>query len=253
MIAELIAVAIVLCSTGNYARISFNSIQYKSGFFIAAFYAFRSVGFYSFLWLTNPANILAAFLISPWLIKSLAKNIKVKMPLNRWVIFVFLLIALCSCMSVYFPEHYFESALPYPRVTTIFFFAAVHFFLLGSVLLYSKLYSIKYVKRVGGLATKYHSYITIAFFAVIFCSPNFLHVTKDLISGTAYHYSIESKQRFELLKNCKTDTCYVPMHKYWASSIENFKKEDLNTNPFIHIDKYFGKTILYEPVKSSQK
>jgi len=247
IVINLAAIAIVLASKGNYVRVSYNTIQYKSNIFLASYYAMRSLGYYCFIWIINPANIFALLLLFPFLIKVINKatlafaNCK-----NKKSFFIFLVIAFVMCFSIYFPEHYFESDVPYPRITTIFFFTAFHIFLVACFLFFPKENQNKFFNNLFAVTTRYQSYIAIIFFVIIFCSRNFISITSDLVTGTACNYALESKQRYETLKNCTADTCYVSRHKYWASSIENFKKEELNTNPFIHIDKFFGKKILYK-------
>jgi hypothetical protein len=135
----------------------------------------------------------------------------------------------------------------------LFFFAAYHLFWL---LIFFVLIKMKNKQRLFAfiaMLRKYRVYVLVLFFMSIFSSRNFLNVTRDLISGTAWHYNAEAKQRLDFLKNCHSDTCYVDKHKFWASSIEYFREEDINTKPFIHIDKYYGKKILFKQETSLQK
>ena len=246
-LAHLAGIAVVLASSGNYSRISYNSIAYKSNILLALFYAVRSAGYYCCIWFINPANVLALLLLIPY-IYHLSKRLNKNLPsfIKKINPLTFLIAASCICLTVYFPEHYFESAIPYPRITTIFLFAFIHVVLITDFLFFIRIKNNRRIISFISYVKKYQVYIAAFFFISIFCSKNFSNVLHDLLSGIAYNYNKEAKQRFEFLQNCASDTCYVSYYKNWPSSIQSFQREGMNTTPFIHMDKYFGKTILYK-------
>ncbi len=238
----LCGILVVFLSGGNHARILNDATTYNSGFFIAIFYSLRAVGYYFLLWLINPVNISLLLLLLPQMYKI---NVYSEFFSSKTFIVV-LIMSLFLCAIIYFPLFYFESAIPFPRITTLVFFIGFHLFILILFLVSKQQLSGK--KKLFSIIfeNKFYKYLWLIFFVALFTSKNFLAVAKDIISGTAYNYNKEANARFNYLKNCKTDTCYIEYYKYWPSSIENFPKENMNTNPFIHIDKYFGKTILYK-------
>ncbi len=246
LIANLLAITVVFSAHGNYARIAQSKTGYTSNIFSAIFYSFRSAGYYSFIWIITPAIILSLLILIPLLKKITDDNYEKLSAYSKNLYWIILLLIFFGCITIYFPEHYFESQIPYPRITTLYFFSFYHFLTLLISFILLRFKNNKQLKFFCTYLINYRLFFAMIFFVALFCSSNFLHVSKDLVNGTAYYYNIEANQRFDSLKNCKSDTCYVQPHKYWASSIENFQKEELNTNPFIHIDKYFGKTILYE-------
>lgn len=250
VISALCGILLVAVCKGNHLRISHDSAIHQQIFFIALFTSISSAGYYFIVWIINPVNIAATILILP-IIQRIIINTKSTLgsviSVNK--LFIITLLGYLLCSIIYFPLNYFESDLPFPRITMLVFFVASHLFLIILFLflvnfgwLYDFIFKIFKIKN-------FKLFSWVFFFAAIFSSRNFTKVTKDLFNGNAYYYNREANARFHYLKTCKSDTCYVSYFKHWPSSIQNFEKEQDNTDPFNHLEKYFGKTILYKTDK----
>jgi hypothetical protein len=244
VIVAATGICIVIFSKGNLERVQNDSLTYQQNILLAFFYSARSITYYSLLWLINPANFCLLLILLPYARKYQAgKRWINKMSMTKSILllsFFFLL-----CISIYLPMNLFESEIPFPRVTSLFFFFGSYLFLLFTYFFLCKFTAIdNFINKLSSLKN-YSAFLWLLFFAGIFLSKNFTGVVKDIFSGTAYHYNQEANKRFQKLKKSIGDTCYVSYYKYWPSSIMLFKNEDEDLNPFIHIDKYFGKTIIY--------
>lgn len=250
IISTLCGILLVGFCKGNHLRIHNDALIHQQNFFIALFTSFGSVGYYTLVWLVNPANIAAILLILPIIQRIIIDTKSISSSVisgNRIIIII--LLAYLLCATIYFPLHYFESDLPFPRITMLVFFTASHLFLIILYLLLVNIPSLNHFIKEVLRIRRFKLFSWIFFFTAIFLSRNFINVTKDLFSGNAYYYNLEANERFKHIKACKSDTCYVSYFRRWPSSIQNFKNERNNTNPFNHINKYFGKTILYKEGK----
>jgi hypothetical protein len=81
----------------------------------------------------------------------------------------------------------------------------------------------------------------IAFIISVIFSNNFLKVSSDLFSGTAFKFNLEQSKRYSDLRNCREDTCYIDSLKNWPASIEQAPKEKDASNPLLYWNTYFGK------------
>ncbi len=248
----LIAILVVFCaaiivflSPGNNNRVQNDQHNYHPGLITAVFYSLRAVCYYFLLWLVNPSNIFAVVLIELLLLRRIRTSFKFISTQKLLIAFISLIFL---CATIYFPLFYFESSLPFPRVTTLVFFVGAHLFFIFLFLLLKKYQSFRFQNKIFSFISQdqVNNHLTMLFFIFIFTSNNFISVSKDVMSGTAYYFNKEAIERFKSIRSCTSDTCHVSYYKDWPSSIEPFKKESDNSNPFIHVNKYFGKTILYK-------
>lgn len=245
--AAVCSLAFVALSKGNNLRVEKDAAVYDQNILYAFFYSARAVGYYGLVWLVTPINIASLMLLLPALQKL---SVKMNFPMSLYYNPVVLIpLFYFICIVIYLPFTYFESAVPFPRVTAVVFFIAAHLAFITMILLLNN--NSGFNRFVSYLLSikNFRLYAWILFFLTAFTSRNFLAVVKDLFSGNAYNYNIEATNRYQILRNAKSDTCYVPLYVHWPYFIQSSKKETDNSNSFIHMDKYFGKTILYEKSK----
>jgi len=63
---------------------------------------------------------------------------------------------------------------------------------------------------------------------------------RELVSGSAYQYNREMNQRYELILQCKADSCVVPRLHHTSMTLR-YDSTDLNDN---HISDYFQKEVI---------
>lgn len=203
------SLAFVTFSKGNNARVQKDALFYNQNILHALFYSARAVGYYSIVWLITPINITSVILVLP-AIQKLSRQ--VSLPRLCFKPLVLIPLFYLICIIIYLPLTYFESNVPFPRVTTIVFFVASHLAFI-TILLALK-YNFSFNRFVSYLYSirSFGLYAWIFFFITAFTSRNFLAVVKDLIQGNAYNYNKEANNRYQILKNTKSDTCYVPLY-----------------------------------------
>lgn len=238
---------ITLTSEGNHHRINDDALNYSQSISFAVGYSFLTVSYYFLFWIVNILNFSGFLLLLPFLKRisiRVANVLKKLRPLDN--IFLFTAFALSVCMCVYIPLYYIESRLPFPRVTTMLFFIGVFLFCIFICsLLYKSGFVLRLTKRLLSVKN-FNLYSWILFLIALFSSRNFLAVSADLVNGTAYQYNQEYFGRYEEIRKCKSDTCYVTPFKHWLPSIQLFQAEIRNDGSFNHMDKFFGKTITYK-------
>lgn len=242
LIVSIISIFVIF-SKGNISRVENNSTSYNPNLLTALFYSARAVGYYSIIWLLNPLNVFAFILLATSGIKISGRwffAIKKRQAALLYACFIFLSIA------VYMPLHLFESSIPFPRVTSLFFLLFFHGCLFTGWHLHFCNFSI--IKKVNYLLhLKYvRTASFIFFFVCALTTKNFVFVCRDLYSGTAMKYDQECYERYSLIRSCKTDTCFVPAHKYWPYFAQSTEKETSVQNPFVHVNTYFRKIILFQ-------
>lgn len=238
-------IILVLLSKGNFIRIRNDSIHYDQSVVFAAYQTISTAGYYFFIFALNPVNILAVLLLLPYLMKSSTrvKNmLSALKPLNNIFLLPILCIACLCCL--YFPLYYFEADIPFPRITIVFFILSVIFFLILVTHLITVLKSFKQKIYLLISWQVYKKYVWPLFITSLFLTPNFLSVMKDLTTGKAYNYNKEAFAHDQLIRSCTNDTCYVPRFNNWPSSIQSTLNENPSTERFIHMDKYYGKTLI---------
>jgi len=243
IIATIIGTVIVLLSPGNYSRVQNDALNYSQSLMFALKRSFESVGYYTFIWIFNPVNILILLLALPFLLKLSSKVdgfLQLLKPFNKGILFI--AASILICMSIYIPLFYFEADTPFPRITTMVFIIEFFLFLIFlcnllkiSVLnqKISKIVELKNYKKICWLL----------FFIALFCNKNFLAVTKDLLTGTAYRFNKEYTAKYREIRNCKNDTCYITPFRNWPESIQ-LGKQDTSSGSVLHMEKYFGKVII---------
>ncbi len=89
--------------------------------------------------------------------------------------------------------------------------------------------------------TRYRTLICVVLLiAGFFLKNNSSVAARELLSGEAYRYDKELKKRYQLLAECPTDTCTVPLLTNRPSTLR-FSIFDNDH----HIGEYFGKTVIY--------
>ena len=87
--------------------------------------------------------------------------------------------------------------------------------------------------------------LIIVLIACAFTNKNFVLITKDLFEGVSAKYDLESYQRYDAIKSCKSDTCFVAAHQNWPYFAQSSQKETSDVNYFQHMNVFFKKTILF--------
>ena len=237
----------VLVSHGNHTRIQNDGHAYDQNFFYALLYSIQSVGYYSLVWLSSPI-IISSFLVILPSLQKLSKRLTIPF-ITQLNPLILIFASFSICVIIYFPVIYLVTKIPFPRVTTIAFVVATHLsVLIILVSLKNNTGFSRFVTLI--LSKKYFSiFAWILFFGSAFTTRNFLIITKDLLQGNAYDYNIEANNRYQIIESRKGDTCYVPMYVHWPFFAHYAKTETENSNSFTHMNKYFGKIIMYEKAK----
>src|SRR6185503_13333846 len=63
---------------------------------------------------------------------------------------------------------------------------------------------------------------------------------RELVSGSAYQYDREMNQRYQLIRQCRTDSCVVP-HLGHTSIMLRYDSADVND---AHVSSYFQKKVI---------
>jgi hypothetical protein len=226
--------------SGNKARMNIVS---NAAFLDVLWVAIKSFVYYSFIWLVQPFNIFLLVLSLVFINSKqyfFNSTFLKKHSYSKFFIATFglyFIVVLC----LYIPQLMLGYLRPYPRVTSLVFLVFLCFLCLNICKFY---FEFEVVQRFAENISRLKNLKTglwIGLFISGFCSANFMHVTKDLMNGTAYHFSIEENQRYIDLNNCKTDTCYIEPHKNWPISLQQTQTErDLN-KPTLYLNKYFNK------------
>ena len=118
LITTLIFACFVILSKGNIVRVKNNSVTYNISTGTALWYCAKSMGYYTIIYLFNPLFVSAILNVG------LLYNSKNKIPfiLSKTELFIVLSYFIASGLAVYLPLHLLESSVPFPRVTTLFFF-----------------------------------------------------------------------------------------------------------------------------------
>lgn len=97
---------------------------------------------------------------------------------------------------------------PPPRTINVIYF----YFLFGMIYLaFVAFFKIKKINEIYSNFSKWNSCLLLSIVAgFIGIDNNIKTVYSDLISGSAYGYNIELKNRYRLIQDNKKDTCYVP-------------------------------------------
>ncbi len=209
---------------------------------MALFYSARSAGYYAIIWLLNPLNMLALFLIFSSKKAIAIASFRALQKREKLILFICILLV---SIVVYLPLHLFESAIPFPRITTLFFF--VFFHICVAVVGYFSFQNIEFISKLKSFVNKKPVRIAlfVLFFTAAFSNKNFVLVCKDLFTETDKKYNEESYQRYKLIEDCKSDTCYVPLHKNWPYFVQSSAKESSDSTYFQHMNVYYKKTILF--------
>jgi hypothetical protein len=240
-------IGIVLMSPGNYLRIRNDALHFSQNAVDAIVLSIKSAGYYTIVGSLNPSNILLLLLLLPFLLKisaSVAKLLHPLRPLNKAVLFI--TVSFLVCASIYFPLFYFEADVPFPRVTMMVFLIGFFLFFVCLSLILDKIPLLKrqYSKII--FLKNYEHLCWLLFFVTLFFSKNFINASNDILKGTAYNYNIEYINRFNEIRNCKTDTCYINSFQHLPISLEEGLPENRNSEAFSYRERYFGKTILFE-------
>ncbi len=240
-IITLAVAFVLLLSSGDKIRVEKNSLLYHPSVWEAMFYSVRSAGYYAALWFTTSLNLIAIALFF-FLTK---RNTLQAMPAvkRKSFLFVCLLFVLCS-LCIYAPLHLFESSIPFPRVTTLYFFLFFFFcFYIGSYLFQrsEKAKAITNYLKEGRIKVL----LLVAFVVCAFTDRNFVAITKDLADGTTIRYDKETYERYAIIRHCRKDTCFIPPHHNWPLFAQSSAKEGMDTITLQHMPEYFKKTILF--------
>ena len=241
----------VLVSHGNHTRIQNDGHAYNQNIFYALLYSVQSVGYYSLVWLSRPI-IISSFLVILPSLQKLSKRLTIPF-ITQLNPLILILASFSICVIIYFPVIYLVTKIPFPRVTTIAFVVATHLFMLIILgLLKNNAGFSRFVALI--LSSKNFTIFSwIFFFGSALTTRNFLIITKDLLKGNAYEYNIESKNRYQIIESAKGDTCYVPIYVHWPFFAHYAKTETENSNSFTHMNKYFGKIIMYKKSQTVEK
>jgi hypothetical protein len=241
LIILLILGFISVLNKGNLARLNVRSLGYDKPVWFGLWYTVRSVSYYTAVYLVNPLSVFMLLTIGFFiLLKNKPSCLITKRTL--WALMAYFGI---SAFAVYFPLHYLESSVPFPRVTTLFFFLffnVILIIILGNTSVFLKLFN-----RIF-MYCPYQNIRTVIVAGLIlsaFTTKNFVLVCRDLFNGTASGYNNEMKDRYRLIVSSNSDTCYIPPHKYWPYFAQSSKDEKLEPHHFKHMDVYFNKTILF--------
>ncbi len=244
LIISIVLLLFILVSKGNLARIKNDSITYNPHFAEALLYAIKSIAYYAVIWMANPLTIVSFILIFIFISKNLLA-VNLFSTIKKSEIIVLILYFLLASVAVYLPLHLFESSLPFPRITTLYFFLFFHL-LFFIVLRYSYFILPVINKMTYFLNTKHIMPALLSVFVICaFTNRNFVFICKDLFDGTATKFNEETYQRYYLIKNCEKDTCYVPAHQNWPYFAQLSKTETSNPNYFQHMNVFFKKIILF--------
>ncbi|CAN5242331.1 hypothetical protein BH11BAC6_BH11BAC6_02460 [soil metagenome] len=245
IIALLIGTAIVLLSPGNYKRIAYDTTFYQQDVLFAITRSLSTIGYYVLVWGINLVSIGTILLMLPYCLKYTQRLLKFfPLVLQKFNPFIVAVIAFVLCASLYAPLYYFETGIPFPRVTAMVFVIALLFFILLLCIFIDRYaWLAKQIIKLTGIKN-YTLWSWLLLSIGLFTSRNFLETSRDVLNGSAFTYNKESLERYNLIRTNKNDTCYVTPYSKWPASFLPTMEENTGSENFMHMDKYFGKTLL---------
>ena len=242
LIVTFILLITLFLNKGNEIRIERDGLSYHPHVFEAMFYSVRSVAYYTAVWITTPINLFAFGLLH---LSKQGKTKRQMLLITKRNIFLLSACFIMISLAVYLPLHLFESSIPFPRITTLFFFLLFQFCLVlyyqfplfhfPSIGKIKKYLPVSYTKEI----------VFVVFFFCAFTTKNFVFVFTDLFNGAAAKYNEESYERYNIIRSCIADTCYVPLHQSYPYFAQLSAKENTDSDYFQHMNAYFKKTILF--------
>jgi hypothetical protein len=238
LLLNIVCGLFVLFSKGTHSRITIAFADFQPSVSHALIRSFESVSYYYAIWLLSPYNILAVLIIISYRgFPGLSAGQALSRRNSYRPLFLTMFISVFVSILVYFPLLYLESDVPTPRITTVIFM--IFCFTVAGILITAADRLNKITKALQQRASK--TLLWVAFIASIIFSGNFLKVSKDLFSGKAFRFNREQNRRYDQIRNCQEDTCYVDPIKNWPASIEQVASEKDLSKPFLYWDTYFNK------------
>ncbi len=145
-----------------------------------------------------------------------------------------------------FPGMWSLNGLPPDRAinTIYFFFLFATFYAVGALLHYLLLNQPNYFAQLKGSRLLFSLLIGAQFLA----NEPIVTAYKDLLSGKAYHYNLEMKDRFTRIKRCKDTLCVVPplisKPKTIYNEVDFSLTTDKNNWKNLEVSSYFRKHII---------
>lgn len=231
---------IVIAAPGNLIRMAEKPDRFQ--LLPSIFGSFKTTLLYLANWI--PMTILIIVLFSPLLIR-LAKNIREQHQL-QWlsmlnltlIAFLFLgFLALC-----FFPSYWSQGGKPPARTVNVIYLL----FILGAMALSTLFFAYlqKTERPVPKVPVTGNLFLALIIALILGFKPNNIrNVYKDLITGTAYRYQLEMKQRYTLLENCQTD-CLLPAIQHRPSTLFAYDLAKSPSEEIIYYNRdlgyYFG-------------
>lgn len=203
-------------------------------------YAIAQVGYHVLKCLLNPF-LWIGFLLGAGAFERLLPYIQVdQRMLKKRALLLFFTCGI-SMLLVSFMTYYFIDIRLVPlRVTNLIIFILFSALLLAGLLASEKLRQHRY-NKLQQIVYQFRFLIITSFFLIGFFTKNNVSAAYSaLVSGELNRYDQQMKDRYQLLKNCQTDTCKLPLLKDIPIII---RYSIVDNDP--HLAEYFRKKIVY--------
>ncbi|WP_300565556.1 DUF6056 family protein [Flavobacterium sp.] len=238
-----------ILAPGNAARETF--IEVKHQFFYSVVMTLIYSAYYLIMW--SPILLISALFVTEYF-DTLIEKIKFKKVLIHPLLsFVGMFLVICCGI---FPGFWSLNTRPPGRaINTIYFFFVFAF-------LYFLITLFHYFKRTKNYSFVMPNYIKIVLMFLLlmnaFSSGNIRVAYSDLLSGRAYKFDKEMKNRYDIINNSESQNCVVPAIENAPLTIFSYEDMELTTDKENWkndaIAKYFKKeSIVIDPNSIKEK
>ncbi len=203
-------------------------------------YAIAQVGYHVFKCLLNPF-LWIGVLLGAGAFKRLLPYIQVDQSmLKKRAPFLFLICGIAMFLVSFMTYYFIDIRLVPLRVTNLTIFILFSGLLLAGVLAAEKFMQYR-DNKVQQIIYQFRFVIITSFFLLgLFMKTNVSTAYSSLASGELNRYNQQMNDRYQLLKNCQTDTCKLPLLKDIPIII---RYSIVDNDP--HLAEYFRKKIVY--------
>lgn len=225
LVIAVIASGIVVTAPGNFVRMSA-----KPRRFMFRYSTYRSVKeTINFLMMWLPMTILIGLFLVP-LFRRIAVQVRKHYVVPSFSVWQMLLLIvlffgyLCFC---FFPAFWSQGGPPPWRTVNVIYLLYIFGFVGFSIMFFLYLQERRMVVSVFPPIVR--TILGLLIVVVVVLTPNNISIAyQDLLSGTAYKYDIEMKQRYTDLNNCASNTCRVSPLEHKPQTIFTY---DLASDP----------------------